>query len=278
VDTETNQMSLTAIRRLKHKYDCVIVDEMSMLNGELWDNIDTVKTYTGLPIYIFGDWKQLKPIGSNRCFREHTLIKRLVDYNYIELEYHSECRSDKDLVEFVKSIKTPEDLKTSDTINRIKTERELPLLNITLTNSERERINDKVSQQFIKGKTSYMIEDFGSVCKGMKLISLENEYDTESSWKGERFTIVQFGQVKGVDVIYVKSDIRKEHHAYYPLKEFAATFDLGFAITCHSAIGRTFDEPYCIHQYTHKHADMNWLYTALTRGKPLKQVSITDWE
>lgn len=246
--------------------DCIVVDEMSLMTGDLWMVLNAIKSNVDTSILCFGDFGQLQAID-NGDYKNHSLPAYICDQRMIIFEYHDLCRADPELKVFSENIK----------LNELDTVCEPLGINIVYTNDYRRKVNKIMN--FGAGMKYLDIQPIDNVFdyllyKGCPFISISNDHEKELYFNGERWICIGFDN----QTIRLQSLLREGHAISIMHKVLSEDFDLGYAITCHKAIGDTYTDPFCIHQYDVDYTSYNWLYTAITRAKKLDQVHLIDPE
>jgi len=95
------KLNSTSFNKLK-TINAILVDEGSMVNGQLWDILNTIYERFQIPCFVFVDWRQLKPIENiDGYWKNHPVLKRITSMNYGTIKYDSKVgRYDKALYDF----------------------------------------------------------------------------------------------------------------------------------------------------------------------------------
>ena len=144
LDSE-GKLNSTSFNKLKN-IDAILVDEGSMVNGQLWDILNTIYERFQIPCYVFVDWRQLKPIENiSGYWKNHPVLKRITSTNYGTIKYDSKVgRYDQALYDFTEKYQHCSDF-LKDGVRYLKdkkqTNRELDV-NLAYTNKMVRFINE----------------------------------------------------------------------------------------------------------------------------------------
>ncbi len=255
--------------------EVIIVDEISMLNVDLWKIFEMIKhTKPNIRFILSGDYRQLPPIEVDGLYDyfNHPVIKYICDYNMIELTKVK--RYDNELYEFSEKV-------WNNTINKedIKsmTKNDNNLIynadtNIVWTNRKRKQLNKMCNEYHSKNADKILMVEY----KGN-----ENKYNEN---------IILYKGVKLLcNISCKKLDIRKnetlivddfdDYNVYIgdkiiPINKLHNTFILGYAMTCYKAQGDTYDGLINIFECDKLMEDKRFLYTAITRTRKFENVNI----
>jgi len=130
------------------KLKAIIIDEGGMVGGELWHIVEKIKDHNPeLRIFIFLDWEQNLPVdleNPNYCWKNHPLLKKLVNSNVAMLEYDPKIgRYDNELRNFVFKYRDPQKFnKEGKNALRAKGQTNKNVdVNICFTNKTRKAVN-----------------------------------------------------------------------------------------------------------------------------------------
>ncbi len=255
--------------------EVIIVDEISMLNVDLWKIFEMIKhTKPNIRFVLSGDYRQLPPIEVDGLYDyfNHPVIKYICDYNRIELTKVK--RYDNELYEFSEKV-------WNDTINKedIKsmTKNDVKLIynadtNIVWTNKKRKQINKMCNKYHSKNADKILMVEY----KGD-----ENKYNEN---------IILYKGVKLLcNISCKKLDIRKNEtlivdkfddkniyigEKVIPIDKLHKTFILGYAMTTYKSQGDTYDGLINIFECDKLMEDKRFLYTAITRTRKFENVNI----
>lgn len=261
------------VKEIKDKYDYVVIDEISMIDGKMWERLVELKRLTGLAFVLVGDPRQCPPIeedGSERDYFNHSAVKFLVNDNRVELT--KVYRYDPKLKEML------DDLNNINTLNFSKKDCRV---NICYFNSTRKYVNNICNQRFAADHEEKILvkhiphDQFTQdiwVYKGLHLISRITIKD-ETLFNNESYEVVDFND----NVIYCKTTRVDEdgNPMEWRVEENVCDFQKSFLIdychTTHKSQGDTIKEDYCIWDWEAMSDKLK--YTALSRGTRASQVS-----
>lgn len=257
--------------------DLIIIDEISMVYKELWNDLLAYNK----PILVFGDLFQLPPVNGDIIFNNDNVDFMLTKIHRQALEnpiikLSVDIRNEKDIPygnfdnKVLKVRRDDVDLK-----NILKFDQILCGRNVTrkeINEYVRELLNHRSqlpenNEKLIccrnnreagvfNGQILYSTSDVISIDKkrGTFDILLKDENINE------RFTIF--------DDEFLRKDIRETRWKILKNNPWFCQFEYGYAISCHKSQGSewnnvcVFDESYCFREQK-----FNWLYTAVTRVK-----------
>jgi hypothetical protein len=256
------------------KYDLIIIDEISMINKDLWKLLLLLKQETQINFLLVGDNKQLPPIeddGIERDYFNSSIVKYLTNYNKINLEVKK--RYDKKLSEILKDV---ENINMNDFNNKIETK-----VNICYFNKTRKRINQywnnkekKVNSILIKAdEKDEMTQDI-YLYQGLPLISRKTLNGGELMINNEKFIL------NGYDnkYLFLSSERPDEegeiiiHKIDIDINQIHNYFLLNYCSTTHKAQGETITENFTIYDFNFMSKKCK--YTALSRAKRTEQIKI----
>ena len=228
--------------------ECIIVDEYSMIPIYLWKHLYQIKLRYDVPFFICGDWRQLPPIDGEMDIN-HETIRFICGYNRCELEFHSLCRYDKELYDYL------------ETINHasVKYATPLPGNHICFTNERRKAVNASLNQKGTLvpylGPPSKYHENI-RLAEGVPLLALVTNAKNDLT-KNDIF------EITSLDSTHFWVGERKFLH-----EDVHKYFCLAYCITIHKAQGATLDGVVNIHEASM--FDQRMLYTAASRAKKLE--------
>lgn len=265
-------------RRKEIKTNLIIIDEASMVNEEIWNDISSYK----IPIIAVGDHGQLPPIRGNfnlmqkPDFSLEEIYRQEAENPIIELSIKART---KGVIEpkvyssvVYKIIRGEESAR--DTILDLMESYNNTTLILCGFNSTRIKLN-----KYIRGLLGYETEEPEP---GDKVICLKNNH-TKEIFNG------MIGKIKSLekvdeDLLYVNIDFEEEgikYHGQISRKQFnnkeqlfvpkeIDLFDFGYALTVHKAQGSQ-AKRVIIFEEKSGHMDnetwKKWLYTAITRAE-----------
>lgn len=292
IKTGSNKVSRTMLNKTKN-IDCLLVDEVSMVNSKLLTLLMLVKRQNPkLKLFLFGDIPhQLPPVGEEHLqFEDCELIKDLSDYNkYI---FTINKRSDKTMTDLsIKAFNT-------GTVNKKdfgdfpieKAERHLCFRNV-----KRKEVNKLCMKRIATTKDTLTINTTpeqrrnNSYCQdviimvGCPVMSVKNNQDM-GYVNNQQWVVAGWGDmtVKGkaderedktIPCLFLQMEVDGEGDKIeIPIDSFHNEWVVSYAMTVHKSQSSTFDFKYAIHErysYTKK-----MLYTALTRSTNAKDILI----
>jgi hypothetical protein len=254
--------------------ELIIVDEISMLNTELWKIFEMIKqTKPNIRFVLSGCYRQLPPIEVDGLYDyfNHFVIKYICDYNRIELT--SVKRYDNKLLEVSNKV-WEETFNKEDKKNMTKNDINLIYnadANIVWTNKKRKQINKMCNEYHSKNADKILMVEY----KGEETKYNEN--------------IILYDGVKLLcNVTCKKLDIRKnetlivdkfdDENIYIgektiPISKLHKMFILGYAITTYKAQGDTYKGMINIFECGKLMEDKRYLYTAITRATKYENVN-----
>ena len=279
------------IKMIKMKYDYIIVDEISMIDKDLWRRLCLLKQE--LPELIFlllGDEKQLSPVEENtiKDYFNHPAVKYICNYNknilnvrkrYDEILYN--LLEDVDNIDITKYPKLITDRnicyynKTRIRINKMwndknKKEGDLFLSKPIARLTRNGDINQDDEKYFKQTQDMYIYEN-------MPMIAMRTLYDKEGNLlfaNSETFNINFIGDEEiGLYNERPDEDGNKEPYTIsIPIEDFNKYFLMNYCSTTHKTQGETITENFTIYDWDAM--DTKLRYTALSRAKKIDQVYI----
>ena len=279
------------IKMIELQYDYIIVDEISMIDKDLWRRLCLLKQE--LPDLIFlllGDDKQLEPVEQHtiKDYFNHPAVKYICNYNknilnvrkrYDEILYN--LLEDVDSIDITKYPKLTTDRnicyynKTRIRINKMwndknKKEGDLfltkPIARIRRTGV----INEDDEKYFKLTQDMYIFEN-------MPIIAMRTLYDNNNNLlfaNSETFNICNITDEE-IGIYNERPDAKGEKEPYsisIPIEDFNKYFLMNYCSTTHKAQGETITENFTIYDWNAMNTKMK--YTALSRAKKIDQVYI----
>jgi ATP-dependent exoDNAse (exonuclease V) alpha subunit len=279
------------IKMIKMKYDYIIVDEISMIDKDLWRRLCLLKQE--LPELIFlllGDEKQLSPVEENtiKDYFHHPAVKYICNYNknilnvrkrYDEILYN--LLEDVDNIDITKYPKLITDRnicyynKTRIRINKMwndrnKKEGDLFLSKPIARLTRNGDINQDDEKYFKQTQDMYLYE-------GLPVIAMRTLFDKESNLlfaNSETFNICFIGDEE-IGLYNERPDENGNKEGYnisIPIEDFNKYFLMNYCSTTHKTQGETITENFTIYDWDAM--DTKLRYTALSRAKKIEQVYI----
>ena len=279
------------IKMIKMKYDYIIVDEISMIDKDLWRRLCLLKQE--LPELIFlllGDEKQLSPVEENtiKDYFNHPAVKYICNYNknilnvrkrYDEILYN--LLEDVDNIDITKYPKLITDRnicyynKTRIRINKMwndKNKKEgdlfLPKPEARLTRNG--DINQDDEKYFKQSQDMYLYEN-------LPVIAMRTLFGKEGNLlfaNSETFNICFIGDEE-IGLYNERPDENGNKEGYnvsIPIEDFNKYFLMNYCSTTHKTQGETIIENFTIYDWDAM--DTKLRYTALSRAKKIEQVYI----
>lgn len=239
------------------------IDEFSMIQNSLWNYFAVLGLRFNTEFIITGDIDQISPISEKKINLDNIFIKNFFnDVTTLTKDY----RNDKDLQELRDDIiKGYPDIKYS---NEDYTKYDF---HIVALNETRKAINSYIMKA--RGyKFKYIYKNGKAVSIDISpgvMISPRKSIKKQKLFKNDIWKIIK----KTENGYLCQNYLRGEEHEFN--NEQILIMQLAFAVTCHSIQGATLTNKFCIHEAQRM---MNWdksiLYTAVTRGKSLKNINI----
>lgn len=254
------------VRHPSLPYDLIIVDEASMVNKRLMEDLESFK----IPVLYVGDHGQLEPIGDNPG------LMLQADIRLEQIHRQAEGSPILKLAHHVRQGFRPETFGDAAKVVENISYRDAEKFDIVICgfNATRVAVNAKIRQ--IRGFSGP-----GPV-PGDRLICLRNNPD-EGMFNGQLFmcTDVRTAERGGheIPVLDCVDDLGEtfESIAYVPAQFGAletmrdanpkkALFDWGYCITAHKSQGSEFDRVVVLEQIGRSWEPARWRYTAVTRA------------
>lgn len=282
---QTGEINKSVLKELKNKnLECICLDEQGTISSELWGLLYILKNELNVSFFCFGDFYQIGPLD-NKLYNENDIVRMICDENICELQYHDKCRHSKEMYDVCELMRQGKRLECLSYFNKITKEEIVNYdIHISYTNKKKEEINALVIEEIFKKKeerkavkTTEIIGDLSFddfIFVGMRLMCLKNNYDKEY-FNGQRYVITdlkknQKGEIIIILTLLYLDDIEIE----VSYTEYCINFEYGYCMTNHKIIGETITEDLVIHESDFIRASDRWLYTAISRGKEIKQVNI----
>ena len=282
------------LRRRKNLLDLVIVDECSMVNEEIGQDLLRVTK----KLLVLGDQGQLPPVKGTGFFNRNDLDA--IDLEFIEIHRQAENSPILDFATHArlgKKIEPSNDpactVKIEPTPNNINSLHEEGDIIICWRNKTRHQFNKEALKRR-KLKERRLME-------GMQVVCLKNNRDL-GLLNGTIWTVKEVGKEKShtdgkeqknylTKECVLMDDEGNETKAHLINSSFGkdkfdmshlknknhAAFDYGYAITCHKAQGSQWERVSIYVEMWRGHEDYDkWLYTAATRAQKSLYVLFTN--
>jgi len=279
------KLSLEKMKTNMRGVKVVCIDEISMINQELWRHLYYLKRYyKHIPFLMCGEYRQLPPIEKDPPriedgYFNHPTIMMMCDYNRVELKLTDKCRYDRVLYDYLTDI--AEDASLYRDFKKATISDYLNGANIVFTNKRRREINHIVNSYYADQTDNKFQVDFVAnpqveekysqttiVYEGLPLLSIVNHRNSEDEVdiiKNQTYKVVEIDminrkfKIEGDDTIFEADDIN-------------TTFIQAYAMTTHKSQGDTIEGRVNIHESMSITADKKLHYTAVSRAKALNLV------
>lgn len=251
--------------------DLLIVDEVSMVNKEMADDILSF----GVPVLVLGDPAQLPPVDGAGFFTAQTP-------DYLLTEVHRQA-ANSFVIELATGIRSGhrliEQRYSSSSVYKPVGRRKALKFNQVIVGTNRERWRRIHQLREMHGLS-------GNPSKGDKIICLANNRDL-GVFNGQMFRVVSARDRRPKDIdspllMELRDDDGGHHEQYIWKQGFqglqaekdfnahynreAAFMTYGWAITCHKAQGSQWGSVLIVDDWRYKQRQ-RWLYTAVTRAQ-----------
>lgn len=254
--------------------ELIIIDEISMINKELWKLLLLLKEETKISFLLIGDEKQLPPIendGIERDYFNSSIVKYLSNYNKINLQVKK--RYDEKLskiLEDVENINIKDlGIKSETKINICYFNKTRKLINAYWNNKEK---ND--NSILIKANEDDEITQDIYLYSGLPLISRKTLLNGDLIINNEKFILENYDN----QYLYLFTERPDENGETYKHKidininDLQKNFCLNYCSTTHKSQGETITEKYTIYDFNFMSKKCK--YTALSRAKSAEQIII----
>jgi hypothetical protein len=284
-DDKTNSKTLEHLKSIP----IFIIDEISMINAAIWNKLMVLKQTTKSIFILLGDHRQCPPIedGKDIEYFTHPYAKRLVNYNRCELTkpQRYDMKLWNWLEHFYEGGYEGDDIKKK----KLSIENILYRKNICFTNKTRRKINDLCMEYFKKEKTWLVLEvpdpkvskckneyaDKAFIYKGLPVMAVANNKDMKII-NTEEFWVKDFSSSDSSMTLYRDEDPDEGNREVFVVefKDFHKYFVVNYAATTHKSQGATITKEINIFDWVYMTEDRRIGYTAVSRGKTCKQVTI----
>ena len=269
------KIPIKTIQKIKNmNLDLIIIDEISMINKELWKILLLLKEETKIKFLLVGDDKQLPPIEDDGIEREYfnsSIVKFLSNYNKINLTVKK--RYDEKLSKILEDV---ENINIKDFKNKNETK-----INICYFNKTRKIINAYWNNKE-KNTNSILIKANENDDKtqdiylysGLPLIARQNTKGGDEMINNEKFILENYDD----QFLYLLSERPDEngdifkHKIDIEIKDLQKLFCLNYCSTTHKSQGETISENFTIYDFNFMSKKCK--YTALSRAKRAEQITI----
>jgi len=289
INGNTNNKTLTHLK----KYKIFIIDEISMINADLWNKLMLLKKTTGAIFILLGDYRQCPPIenGIEIDYFTHPYAKALANYNRCELTKPQ--RYDLHLWKWLEDFY--EKGYAGNEIQKKKPNKEniLTRRNIVYLNRTRDKINKFCMEECVKNKTAFTIIDIPEKWKiekyrkdnkikaiktfiysGLPVMAITSNKDYNII-NSDELIVDRFDGKK--EIIYMKF-VDEDREIEVPYKFFHTNFVVNYAATTHKLQGATITTGINIWDWNFMIDERKIGYTAISRAKTCDQVWICEWD
>jgi len=265
------------------EYKIFIVDEISMINCDLWNKLLMLKKKTDAIFILLGDYRQCPPIeeGEYVNYFNHSYPKLLTNSNSCELTIPK--RYDMELWNWLE--KFYEEGIDGDAISKKKVEIDNILYrrNICFYNDTRKYINELCMKAKTMFKTKWLILEVPEKCKnaqaqktwlyeGLPIMAVVNSQELEIV-NSDELVVKDFDpNANTMEIEGISTDVKLT----IDFKEFHKLFCVNYAATTHKSQGATIEDDINIFDWDKLSNDRKLGYTAVSRGKKCGQVSIVE--
>jgi hypothetical protein len=269
------KIPIKTIQKIKNmNLDLIIIDEISMINKELWKILLLLKEETKIKFLLIGDEKQLPPIeddGIERDYFNSSIVKFLSNYNKINLTVKK--RYDEKLSKILEDV---ENININDFKNNNETK-----INICYFNKTRKKINaywnnkeKKANSILIKADENDEITQDIYLYSGLPLIARQNLKGGDLIINNEKFILGDYDD----EFLYLSSERPDENGEIFihvidiKINDLQKLFSLNYCSTTHKSQGETISENFTIYDFNFMSKKCK--YTALSRAKKMEQIKI----
>ena len=260
---------------IKDRFDLIVVDEISMIDKEMWRRLCLMKQQTHVKFLLLGDDKQCPPVEVDglESYFNHPAVRYLTNNQRNTLTIRK--RYDEKLYDMLKDV------------NNIDVE-QFPYketqVNICFYNDTKKHIN-KMWNDKLKTNNSLFIpmneDDDNSqdmyVYEGLPVIATRNKRNDEGIlWaNSEKFNVINYDN-ENVILHNERPNDDGEPEMYgveISIDDFKNNFCLNYCCTTHKTQGETLTENFTIYDWNKMNTKLK--YTALSRAKSPEQVHIS---
>lgn len=278
-DTDGN-VNRKLIEEMIGQYDCIILDEIELFTSNHLNAMVEVKKILNIPLLGFGDYKQLKNFDG-KSLEFHPITKDLCGYNRIELQWHENCRLDKEMMSILQPLRD-EKGDIDDVVDKFKHSdnyKDLSRFNMCYTNEKRIRVNRIVSDLY-DTKSKWLLDkriqgrciewDGIRLHENLPIMRTTNDHDSQM-FNGERYTIKSYDNQF---IYFTRNDVDYKEK----FLDFFENYVPAYCMTNHKIIGITCNEPVSIHETNHRGLwdYYGFFYTVFSRAKTKEQITIFD--
>jgi molybdopterin-guanine dinucleotide biosynthesis protein len=235
--------------------DYVIIDEISMVDADIYNMLLQLKKITSIRYILSGDFRQLPPVEDVEiAYKESMPLKELCDFNRMELTEN--MRSDAVMWDILSDV---------NLVNPTEYPHEITNINMSFTNRKRKEVNEMCSKRATETCKSLHLpmcaeDDYTQeidVVKGTPIISRKNNKMIDV-FNNETFVVKSF-DVRKQNITISNDSKTLQLDTRYFQKDFA----VAYCTTVHKMQGATINEPFTIHEWDR--FDKRLKYTAMSR-------------
>lgn len=266
------------------EYKIFIIDEISMINCNIWNKLLLLKKKTNAIFILLGDYRQCPPIenGKSIDYFNHSYPKLLTNSNCCELT--TPKRYDLELWNWLE--KFYEEGIEEDAISKKKVGIEdiLYRRNICFYNDTRKYINELCMDKMTNSKLikRFMALNVPDKCKndkaqktylyiGLPIMAIVNNKDLDMI-NSDEYIVKDFDP--NANTIVITGEDGEDLSIDF--KDFHRLFAVNYAATTHKSQGATIQEDINIFDWDRLSTDRRVGYTAVSRGKKCEQVTIVE--
>jgi hypothetical protein len=243
--------------------DALWIDEISTINGSMWNNIQTVKAkYPKMLILLSGDYRQCPPIEDVAVDWFNSDLVRSI-CNNVQVELTERQRYDEALWDLAEDVY--EKNKLTICAKKVPVSLYSRHQNICYLNETRDYVN-KTSNDYMRGRATGREMGDRFVYIGMPVIADATSKGNYAN--NESFTVIALGNE--ISLTSMRQD--EEHIIKIDEEEFLSKFSMAYCITTHKLQGDTIDNP--VYIWDRCRMTRNLLYTAVTRVRRMDQINI----
>jgi ATP-dependent exoDNAse (exonuclease V) alpha subunit len=274
MDIEGN-VSTKKLNYIKNNVKYIFVDEISMINKEMWRRLVFIKRATGCAFLLIGDDKQLPPVED----------EEIEDYfNTSAVKYL--CNNNRNILTVMKRFnpQLKEHLNNVEAVDISQFPFKENPINIAYTHKTRKTVNKKWNNKLKPDDCLHIPvrpddEKYGQdmyIYKGCPLIARQNDNKFQMYMNNETFEVIDYDE----DKIYLWTERLNDkgelevHTIDVDISMVQKLFYLNYCTTIHKVQGTTITESFTIWDWNHPCMSKKAKYTALSRGTCPENISI----
>jgi len=275
--TEEGKISKKFLDIIRDSYDLIVVDEISMIDKEMWRRLCLLKQQTKIKFLLLGDDKQCPPVEVDglESYFNHPAVRYLTNNQRNTLTVRK--RYDKELYDMLKNV---------DKVDVKKFIYKDTEVNICYTNDTRVYIN-KMWNDKLKTEDAILIsanpDDYESqdiyLYEGLPVIATRTKRDKQEGilWANSEKYWVSGYDDKNIVLWTERPNENGEKEDYVidvEIDEFRNNFYMNYCCTTHKMQGETLTDNFTIYDWDKMTTKLR--YTALSRAKKPDQVYISN--